>query len=374
MRRTVILIFLSLVLTASLRVSGQDKTFDEANELYAAQKYAEAEAVYRRLLGSASETSFKAKIVYNLGMTYVQLKRFEDAETQFRTLLSMKVDNREASGNITRPFRNYHYNAQMEIAKIQYENGDFAGALESFRNARTKYPFQSFCGNCISEENHKVTLYEAATLEHLGRSKEAFELYFRIGHPRLVEIYAANDRLEQLTEIVKKKNKPQTDEAFKAFFMAYELGKAGEAAALLNELRELAKTRQDSYLKDWTARMLARNAQTAVPLIEAELKNPKTYPYVFYRTLGFAATPEAMEILKARAEKAAGWYDAEAIAASFLLAGEAGANAVKQLEKRPLGKNMKLALEKMKSGELTAKNYIELEFAPLKTADLPSEF
>jgi hypothetical protein len=35
---------------------------------------------------------------------------------------------------------------------------------------------------------------------------------------------------------------------------------------------------------------------------------------------------------------------------------------------------MKLAIQKSKNGELPAKNYLEIKFAPLKKAELPDKF
>ena len=158
------------------------------------------------------------------------------------------------------------------------------------------------------------------------------------------------------------------------FFKFYELGKSENTAALMSELRKLATSPQDNYLKDWTAQMFAKNPSVSVPMIAAELKNLKTYPYIFYRTLGFAATPEAIEILKNQSAKINGWFDAESIVASLTLAGDAGKNALSELENQRLPENMKLAIQKYKSGELNAKNYEEVKFAPLSKSELPDNF
>ena len=396
MKKSVILLLLvfAFISAGNSFLFAQNKDLlGEANSLYASKKYSEAVDIYKKLLVEATAPNEKANVKYNLGMAYVQLEKFTEAESEFRSVLAMDVDNRELLGKDPRFFRNYHYNSQMEIGKMQFEKEDFNSALESFRNTRSKYPFLSNCGICVRDENVKLSIYEAATLEYLDRSKEAFGIYYKIAHPRLIEIYAENGQMEKLIKLIEKKEEPVIaewmrkysytrekasrflpSENYKEFFNAYEQSKAENVTALFDSLRELSKTAQDSFLKDWTARMLAGNSRLAVPLVAAELKNLKTYPYAFYRTLGFAATPEAIEILKLRAQSANGWYDAESIAASLMLAGEAGAAAFKELEAKPLSANMKLAVQKYKSGELIAKNYLEIKFAPLKKAELPSEF
>lgn len=389
-----ILIFSVFYLTGSSLLFGQNKSLlDEANDFYANKKYAEAAEIYRKLLGEISDADEKAKITYNLGMTFRLLKQSVEAKDQFQKILAINVSNREIKQGILGTFENYHHNAQLEIAKIQYETGDYESALKSFRDAFKKYPFKSGCGTCIRDQNYKITLYEAATLEQLNRNKEAFDAYFKIGHPRLIEIYAANKSLDKFIEFTAQKNEPTIKEYekkysytrekieyflptknYKDFFKAYENSKSANAAALMNELRKLAASPQDTYIKDWTAKMLAANPRVAVPLVSAELKNLKTYPYIFYRTLGFAATPEAIAVLKSYAEKSTGWYEAESIVASLMLAGESGKNALKELEAKPLSENMKLAVAKYKNGEITAKNYLEMNFAPLDKTELPDEF
>lgn len=387
-------IFFILYLSGISVIFGQDKSLlDEANSLYAAQKYTEAADIYRKLLGEVSDSDDKAKITYNLGMTYRQMDQNKEAESEFQKVLTINVTNRPIKQGILNTYENYHHNAQLEIAKIQYDTGDYESALKSFRNAGSKFPFKSDCSSCIRDENYKITLFEAATLEQLNRNKEAFNAYFSIAHPRLLEIYAANNQLEKFIEITNKKNeitineymrrysytRPQATYSLRTriyndYFNAYELAKTKNSTVLFAELKKLATSPQDTYLKDWTAKMLAQNPNEAVSLVTEELKKPTTYPYVFYRTLGFAATPEAIEVLKTQAQRANGWYDAESIVASLMFAGKAGEMALTELETKPISEKMKLAIQKYKTGEIIAKNYIELKYAPLKKAELPGEF
>lgn len=386
-------LFFALLIFSAFAFGQNKNPLDEANDFYANKKYTQAAEIYRKLLGEISDADEKAKITYNLGMTYRLLKQLSEAENQFQKILAINVSNREIKQGILGTFENYHHDAQLEIAKIQYETGNYESALKSSRDAFKKYPFKSNCGTCIRDENYKMTLFEAATLERLNRNKEAFDAYFKIGHPRLVEIYAANKDLEKFIEITAKKNEPTIREYekkysytrekieyflptknYKDFFKAYENSKSGNVSALMNDLRKLAASPQDTYIKDWTAQMLAANLRLAVPLVSAELKNLKTYPYIFYRTLGFAATPEAIAILKSYAEKSTGWYEAESIVASLMLAGENGENAIRELEAKPLSENMKLAVAKYKNGELNAKNYSEMNFAPIVKSEMPEDF
>lgn len=56
------------------------------------------------------------------------------------------------------------------------------------------------------------------------------------------------------------------------------------------------------------------------------------------------------------------------------LAGDAGKSALKELENQKLPENMKFAIQKYNSGELNAKSYEEIKFAPLLKSELPEYF
>ena len=222
MKKTVILfsIIFTFAFSAVINCPAQSKSsLEQANSLYAAQKYTEASEIYKNLLGEITEPDEKAKVTYNLAMSFRQLKKFDEASANFQKTLAINVSNRPIKQGILSTYENYHHNAQLELAKIQFETGDYENALKSFRDAAKKYPFKSDCGTCIRDENYKTTLFEAATLEYSNRNGEAFNAYFKIGHPRLFEIYAANGQTEKLAEIIKKKNAPVIEEYKNKYFL-----------------------------------------------------------------------------------------------------------------------------------------------------------
>ena len=389
-------VYLSLAISTIIFVSvfstfGQNKDIlEEANQLYAAKQYTQAGAAYQKLLGEVSDAPTKAKIIFNLGMTYQQLGQYDKAIETFQQIFTMDVNDREPGGNIMQAYRNYRPSAQWEIGNSLFAKGDYEGALAAYRTTREKYPFRSWCGTCQQSIEYKYDLYEAVSLEHLGKYKEAVSGFLKISHPRLLEIYAANDQLADLKDLIEAKDEPVIAErmnkyawtrekaseglstqVFSQYFKIYELGKSGDVTALMNLARQYSKHSNDSYLGDWTAKTMAKHPRLAVALISAELRNLRTYPHLFYRILGFTGTPEAVVVLKAQAEKVINWYDAAAVVTALGLAGEPGASVLRELEGKSLSENMKLALQKYKNGELAPKTYESLKFPPIPKTKLP---
>lgn len=393
MRKSVysFLVIFTFIFVGVFSTFGQNKDIlEEANQLYAAKQYGQAVSAYQKLLGEVPDAPTKAKIIFNLGMTYQQLKQYDKAIETFNRIFTMEVNDLEAGGNIMQAYRNYRPSAQWEIGNSLFAKGDYEGALAAYRATREKYPFRSWCGTCQQGFEYKYDLYEAVLLEHLGKYKDAVSGYLKISHPRLIEIYAANDQLADLKELIRVKDEPTIAERMRKYawtrekageglstrvlseyFRVYELGKEGNVSALMNLARQYAKNRNDSYIGDWIAKTLAKHPKLSVPFVSAELKNLQTYPHLFYRTLGFTGTPEAVAVLKAQAEKAISWYDAVAIVTALGLAGESGEAVLSELEQKSLSENMKLALQKYKNGELPAKLYEELKFPVSPKTKLP---
>lgn len=385
------LVIFTFIFTGAFSGFGQNQDIlEQANQLYAAKQYAQAVSAYQKLLTEVSDAPTKAKVIFNLGKTYQQLRQYDKAIETFQQIFAMDVNDREPGGNIMQAYRNYRSHAQWEIGNSLFAKGDYEGALAAYRTTREKHPFRSWCGTCQQSFEYKYDLYEAVSLEHLGKYNEAVSGYLKISHPRLIEIYAANDQLADLKVLIEAKDEPVIAERMKKYawtrekageglstqilsqyFKIYELGKAGNATALMNLTRQNAKNGNESYIGDWIAKTLAKHPRLSVALVSAELRNLQTYPYLFYRTLGFTGTPEALAQLKALAERAINWNDAVAIVKALSLAGEHGESVLRELEQKSLSENMKLALQKYKNGELDSKTFEDLKFPPIPKTKLP---
>lgn len=386
------LIFLVLAFLNAASFGQTKDTFEAANQFYANRQYAQALSAYQKLLDETSDQPTKAKLVFNIGLTYQKLKKYDKAVETFKQIFAMEADDREAGGNIMQTYRNYRPNAQWEIGNSLFAKGDYEGALAAYRGSKEKHPFVSGCGTCRASQQYKYVLYEAVCLEYLGRYDEAVALYLQVDDPRLAEIYEANGQLEDLKTIIAKKDEPKIVELQKKYawtreYIAgnlpskqlsesvkiYELEKANDITALINLARQFSKSGGNGR-QEVVAKMLARHPQQTVSFISSILKRDGYLPEYFYQILGLTKTAEAVAILKTLAEKSYNWHDSVALIESLSLAVELGENALKELETKQLSENMRLALRRYKDGELIDDVNKKIKFPSVPQRKLPVEF
>jgi len=365
--------------------------FAEANQLFVNKQYEQALTAYQKLLGETADAPTKAKLIYNVGLTYQKLKQYDKAVGTFKQIFTLQVNDLEVGGNIMQAYRNYRPSAQWEIGNSLFAKGDYEGALAAYRATREKYPFKSWCGTCQTSYEYKYALYEAVCLEYLGRYDEAVNQYLKIYDARLAEIYEANGQLDDLKSIIARRDAPLVADYQKKyawtpekiaeslpstnlseFIKIYELEKASNVTALMNLARRFANGGGDGR-QDVVAKMLARHPRQTVPLIAGILRKDGYLPEFYYQILGRTGTPEAVAILKERAEKSISYRDATALVESLSFAGEPGENALKELGEKKLSENMEFVLRKYRSGEPLDETREKVKFPPLPKTKLPVE-
>lgn len=228
-------------------------------------------------------------------------------------------------------------------------------------------------------------------MEYLGRFDEAVSRYLEISDARLAEIYEANGQLDDLKSIIAKKDAPLIAEYQKKYawtpekigessqsrnltevIKIYDLQKSGNTTALMNLAQKFASGSGDGR-QVTVARMLAREPSQTVPLIESRLRKDGYLPPFYYQILGYAGTPEALAILKERAEKSIGYRDTIALIESLSLAGDRGEIVLKELEAGKFSENMQIALRQYRSGELSNGADEKIKFPPVPKTKLPAE-
>jgi tetratricopeptide (TPR) repeat protein len=113
------------------------------------------------------------------------------------------------------PYRNYRPRAQWEIGNCYFDQGQYAQALQAYRDTKEKYPFQSWCGNGQAEAEHRYAYYVGLCHEYLGETNAAVEDYLDAveidaaglsfspqPHLRIVEIYAEAGQMSRLNSLL----------------------------------------------------------------------------------------------------------------------------------------------------------------------------
>lgn len=378
---------------------------EEANRLYREGKFTQAATAYQTLLDKFSDAPTRAKIIFNLGKTYQQLKQYDKAIETFKSIFETKADDYESAEKLITANRDYRSHIPWEIGSSLFGKGDYSGALNAFRMTHEKYPFPCFCGTCLLNREYEYALYEAISLEYLNRYDEAVNLYWKIYEPRLAELYYAAGQLDDLKAIVAKK-----DEAYFAYtrekygltrekavnnspmknlkdaIAVYDMEKAGDWNGLTKLAIRFASARGNGR-RNTAVEALARYPKEIFPFIKQKLDklnapvritkleqlkelDEREYIGIYYEILAALKTDESIAFLKETALKERN-YDGFAIVRALDSAGEKGATALRELE--PLAKeNLKTAIGLQKTGGLeTEKDIVVFPTIVRLTSKLP---
>jgi tetratricopeptide (TPR) repeat protein len=106
---------------------------------------------------------------YNSALLYKDKQLYELAIPRFQTLLPSWVDDSEPSPNLMRAYRNYRYEACVGISDCFEKLQDYDNALKYLLLARDRYPYQSWCGTCISQASASLNERIERIMTHRAR-------------------------------------------------------------------------------------------------------------------------------------------------------------------------------------------------------------
>jgi len=332
----------------------QNGTLEEINKLFNNREYQKVVEAYEKLLKETTDVPTRAKIKFNLGMTFQMLRLFDKSIDNFNAILAMDVDDREPGGHIMEIYRNYRPRAQWEIGNSLFGKGDYAEALEAFRLSRTKRPINTGCGTCNITIARRYNIVEGITLEALGRYSEAVVTYLKADEPRLAEIYFKAGQIDDLREFVNKSiddlmrkhswNREYATRAsrlgnLKIMIDAYDLEKSEDWKELFKLAYRYANLR-DYGGNNIPVTILARHTDKLVPQMMYELRKElhANEIGVIYEILALSETDDSITLLKSLISKnGLHWENALILIRTLNLAGDKGKRTLDELE--PLSKN-----------------------------------
>lgn len=370
-------LLLALFIAAIAAVSfGQIKDpIDAADQLYVGRQYAQAAEAYQKLFAETADVPTKAKIKFNLGLTFRMLKQYDRSIESFREVLALDVDDREPGGHIMELYRNYRPRAQWEIGNSLFANGDYAEALAAFRTARGKYKINTGCGNCNESIERRNNVVEGITLEALGRYSEAVIPYLKADEPHLAELYFNAGQLEDLREIVEKniaglmqkyswqryyaiENSPYRN--LISAINAYDLEKAGN----WQELIKLAYHGPREFGRNSIpAIILARHTDKILPLLRNRIPNHTLVRQngVIYEILALSGKDDSIALLKELISKhGVGHESLFILARTYRLADEKGKKLLREL--KPLVDSSPYALFFLERDDIDEFGRFEIKF------------
>jgi tetratricopeptide (TPR) repeat protein len=341
----------ALFIAAIAAVSfGQIKDpIDAADQLYVGRQYAQAAEAYQKLFAETTDVPTKAKIKFNLGLTFRMLNQYDRSIESFKEVLAMEVDDREPGGHIMELYRNYRPRAQWEIGNSLFAKGNYDEALAAFRTARGKYKVHSGCGTCSESIERRNNLVEGITLETLGRYSQAVVLYLKADEPHLAEMYFKAGQLDDLRAIVEKnvadlmqKHSWRRDYAIQnspyrnliALINAYDLEKAENWKELIKLAHVYARSR-DFGRNNVPAVILARHTDKILPLLKNEVGGFSLVSQmgVIYEILALSGKDDPVALLKQMlAKHGLGHENFFVLARTYRLADEKGKKLLRELK------------------------------------------
>lgn len=370
--------FLPALLLAILSIVsfGQEKTLlQKAHDLHQQSKYAEAVEIYKKTIEQKPDNQTLQSAYYGLGQAYKNLKQYDDSVAAFKKALELTNDAADGFSGSGAKGR-----VQYEIAKILFEKRDYSAALTAFRKAEI-YGFPGI--DCTMSLKYDLARFEAICLEQLGRYREAAVIYFQLDDARLVELYDAAGQYNDLKTIISKHDEALIAERMQKYswqrwkatenlptrrlneyLKIYELEKNGNIEALVELAHKYSKGSNGEG--KIVVNLLARHPNETLPLIKTALDKNAAPFRLFYETLRFIGTDEAIALLKERVMKAGTASDAYFLIYALSQFGTRGEAIINELQqKTSLAENIKYALKAFER-ERSARNFDKnIHFPPV---------
>jgi len=119
---------------------------EAANKLFNQNKLVKSEEAYRALRAKKITDTTWAMTSNNLGINLRVQKKYKDSIKVLSEILNRKLNNRDPGPHIMEPYRNYHYNACIEISRSYLGAGDYNNAIKYMKLTRKRYVFQTDSG------------------------------------------------------------------------------------------------------------------------------------------------------------------------------------------------------------------------------------
>lgn len=111
------------------------------------RQYEQAIALLRENVKALPDTRWHGMSQFNIGVFLTdQLGRHDEGAKEFTALIASKVDDRDPTGYLMSPFRNYRYQAWRMISTCHEKQGRRGLALEACW--RMKAAYATHCGTC----------------------------------------------------------------------------------------------------------------------------------------------------------------------------------------------------------------------------------
>jgi tetratricopeptide (TPR) repeat protein len=142
---------MTLIIPLTLLLSGcaTYRPLEQANLMYKRGDYENAALAYRQISNKPHlRIDVLGKATFNLGLTLMKQKEYEDAIAAFSTLLESEVNDKDPGNHLMEIYANYRNKACVNISECYEMKQDYSHALEYYMLSLEKYPYRTSCFTC----------------------------------------------------------------------------------------------------------------------------------------------------------------------------------------------------------------------------------
>ncbi len=191
--------------------------FDEAAELFEADKLDEALDNYQYIVDRHPKNELYPRSLYNVGYIYFLKEEYDSSIMVFETILESGFDEEEnlGGGLMDDPYANFKHRSCKLMSEIYYTKGMFQKSLDYFILSDVTYPYLHFCGNGYAANDVRKALGYADIYQKLNQTDMAIEKLLSVVFVQLADNSQVIEKLRELL-VNKKGLKKELDNALEA--------------------------------------------------------------------------------------------------------------------------------------------------------------
>jgi tetratricopeptide (TPR) repeat protein len=129
---------------------------DRGKKAYARKDIKSSQEWFQKVCSDFPDSNAYGDAQYGLGLVLQEQQKCDEAIPEYEKLFASKVNDHALDPDNSQDCANYRFKAALRISECYEGRKDFAKALEYATRARDRYPFMSFCKDCLRDTRRNV--------------------------------------------------------------------------------------------------------------------------------------------------------------------------------------------------------------------------
>src|SRR5205814_3233270 len=115
-----------------------------------------SEDLFRKVCATYSNTTVYADALYGLGLVMQEEGRFDEALAEYAKIFTCNANENLIDPESSEDYPNYKFKAAIRSSECYEARKDMAKALEFALLAKDRYPFVSYCKDCLLKTRQNI--------------------------------------------------------------------------------------------------------------------------------------------------------------------------------------------------------------------------